>query len=107
MCVYLACSLLEPFEGSVSQVQVKAGVKLEGWDFLADLGEFEEAFSDHTTRIIHQKHVDLLSETGKLTNVPLPVQLQKALDGRRASVGQQKSPPLVFHPSRLTTYRKD
>lgn len=55
MCVYLACSLLEPFEGSFFQVQLKIGVKLEGWDFLAHLEEFEEAFTAYTTRIIQQK----------------------------------------------------
>lgn len=64
MCVYLACSLLEPFEGSFFQVQLKTGVKLEGWDFLVDLEEFEEAFTAYTTSKIYQKQVDLLSETG-------------------------------------------
>lgn len=56
VCVYLACSLLESFEGAFSQVQLKTGIKLEGWDFLADL---KEAFTAYTTRIIYQKHVDL------------------------------------------------
>lgn len=55
MCVYLACSLLELFEGSFFQVQLKAGVNLEGWDFLADLEEFEEAFPSSTTRVIYKK----------------------------------------------------
>lgn len=66
MCVYLACSLLEPFEGFCSQVQLKAGVKLEGWDFLADLEEFEEAFTSLHNQDIFPK---FLSEIGKLTNV--------------------------------------
>lgn len=62
MCGYLACSLLEPSEGSFFQVQLKTGVKLEGWDFLGDLEEFIEGFTAYTTRIIYQKPVDLLSE---------------------------------------------
>lgn len=66
MCVYLAYSLLEPFEGFCSQVQLKTGVKLEGWDFLADLEEFEEAFTSLHNQDIFPK---FLSEIGKLTNV--------------------------------------
>lgn len=66
MCVYLVCSLLEPFEGFCSQVQLKTGVKLEGWDFLAYLGEFEEAFTSLHNR---DSFPTFLSEIGKLTNV--------------------------------------
>lgn len=43
-CVYLACCLLEQCEGSLSQLPMKTGVKLEGWGFLAGLDEVRETF---------------------------------------------------------------
>lgn len=88
-CVYLACTLLELFKGSFFQVQLQTGVKLEGWDFLADLEDFIEAFTVFTSRMTFQDMSNLNGQTGKMCHARyLPVLLQKALDGREASVQQ-------------------
>ncbi len=44
VCVYLACCLLEQGEGSLSQLPLETGVKLEGWGSLVGLEEVRETF---------------------------------------------------------------
>lgn len=64
-CVYLACTLLELFKGSFFQVQLQTGVKLERWDFLADLKDFIEAFTVYMSRMTFQDMSNLTVKLGK------------------------------------------
>lgn len=78
-CVYLACTLLELFKGSFFQVQLQTGVKLEGWDFLADLEDFIEAFTVFTSRMTFQDMSNLIVKQGKCAMPDIYLSFKKHL----------------------------
>lgn len=59
-CVYLACRLLEQSEGSLSQLPLKTGVKLEGWGSLAGLEEVRKTFIADFHMLIWPRYTDCI-----------------------------------------------
>lgn len=59
-CVYLACRLLEQCEGSLSQLPLEAGVKLEGWGSLAGLEVVQETFIADFHMLVWHRYIECI-----------------------------------------------
>lgn len=56
--MYLACCLLEQCEGSLSQLPLETGVRLEGWGSLVGLEEVRETFIADFNMLVWLRYIE-------------------------------------------------